>query len=249
MQEPSHQQPQPKSPAGYRPLIPGDLTTGIGNPAYGYVAGAAGLGLLVGVMFAISAGQAKVAAVPQISASLSTHTAGLSTLPAAYAGPGLSLLSQVDNQKRNVAGSVLLSPVNAKSPRSLAGARKRHGIHKLLDWKGSGSHKTAKRKPYVSPNPPPAPDEPSALQLATAAAAAGPFFLGIQGDVTVADYDATSGTIQTYEGETYILDKTAGESSAISWQDYPFNVHYRCDETGNCTLFHSGTSATAKLTR
>jgi hypothetical protein len=249
MQIPTNQQPQPKSSAGYRPLISGDFTKGVGSPAYGYVAGAAGLGLLVGVIFAITAGQTKVATVPQISASLSTHTSGLSTLPAVYAGPGPSLLSQVGHQKKDLAGSVRLSPVKAKSPTSLARARKRRRIHKLFDWKSSGSHKTAKRRPYISPNPPSAPDEPSALQLATAAAAAGPFFLGIQGDATVANYDATSGTIQTYEGETYILAKAASESNAISWQDYPINVHYRCDETGNCTLFHGGASAAAKLTR
>jgi hypothetical protein len=237
MPEPSPQQPQTRSSMGYRPLISGGLTSGIGSSAYGYVAAAAGLGLVIGVAAAIAGGHTKVAAAPQVSAALGAHTSGLSTLSKANALTGPSLLNQIDNRKKAGAGSGLLLPVDLQSAKKHAGAHKRHA---------KGKHKRAKRRPYVSPNPP---DEPTALQLATAAAAAGPFFLGIQGDVTAASYDDATGTIQTYEGETYILDKTAGDSNTIHWQDFPFNVHSRCDGSGNCTLFHGGASATAKLTR
>jgi hypothetical protein len=247
MHQPS-QQPQSNSSAGYRPLMPIDFTTGMGNSAYRYVAGAAGLGLVIGVAMAITVGHAKVAAAPQVSAALSNHPSGLSMLPAAYAGPAPSLLSQVENQKKTGTRAGLLSLVDAKSSGKAAGANKKHNLYKLLDWTDGRKHK-AKRRPYVSPNPPAAPNGPSALQLATAAAATGPFFVGIQGDVTVANFDAATGTIQTYEGETYILDKTAGESSAIPWQNYPFDIHYRCDGTGNCTFFHGSATAMAKLAR
>jgi hypothetical protein len=93
------------------------------------------------------------------------------------------------------------------------------------------------------------PDEPTAVQLADAAAASGPLVLGIQGDVTVADYNAATGTIETYEGQTYVLAQAAAEGSGVPWQNYPLNVHYRCDDAGNCTLSHGGASAIAKLTR
>ena len=250
MQDDSRQLPDPKSTAGYRPLVPVELTRGMGTSTYGYVAAAVGLGLVIGVAVASTAGHAKVAATPQASAALSTHTSGLGMLPASYAGPAPSLLSQVDNQKKAGSGSGLFTTVSDTSSTKSAKAHKRRRLHKLLDWKKSNrDHKGAKRESYVSPDPAPPADEPTALQLATAAAAAGPFFLGIQGDVTVANYDAATGTIETYEGETYLLAKNNLEGSAIPWQDYPFNVHYRCDEIGNCTLFHSGASAAAKLTR
>jgi hypothetical protein len=128
------------------------------------------------------------------------------------------------------------------------GAHKKHGLHRLWNWKRGSGKKTAHRRPYVSPTPAPEPDPPTGLELATAAAAAGPFFLGIEGDVTVANYDAGTGAIQTYEGSNFLLAK-AGEPSAIPWEDFPFNVHYRCDEGGNCTLVHHGAAASARLTR
>lgn len=62
----------------------------------------------------------------------------------------------------------------------------------------------------------------------------------VQGDVTVASYDATAGIIETYEGETFALDKTQSASGALPWDDYVPNIHYRCDQFGNCTLNRGG---------
>jgi len=62
----------------------------------------------------------------------------------------------------------------------------------------------------------------------------------IEGDVTVADYDATAGTIETHEGKTFSISAAAGNGSVAAWQDSSVNVHYRCDQGGNCTLFHGG---------
>lgn len=250
MQQVPPQQPNPTSPAGYRPLLPADLTRGMGNAAYGYVAAAAGLGLALGVTVAIAAGHGRVAAAPQISASLATHTSGLSALPASFAGPAPSLLRLVDMQGKPSAAP---NPLLHVSEHAVVkhGAHKKHGLRRLLDFKKSAhDHKGAKRKPYVSPNPTVAEvDQPTALQLATTAAAAGPFFLGIQGDVTIASFDSATGTIQTYEGETYLIAKNDASKNPIVFTDYPFDVHYRCDEVGNCTLSHAGASVTAKLTR
>jgi hypothetical protein len=104
--------------------------------------------------------------------------------------------------------------------------------------------------PYVPQTPPAATtEELNAQQRAAAAAAAGPFILCIEGDVTVANYDTATGTIGTFERQTYVLSSAAGESSAIPWQDFPFNVHYRCDGDGSCTLYRRGALASAKLIR
>jgi hypothetical protein len=253
MQDASQHESRPRSTAGYRPLVSADLTHSMETSAYGYIAAAAaGLGLLVGVAVAVTTSQARVAAAPRVADSIGAHTSGLSMLPASYVGSTASLLSQVDpHRKANVAASPL---VKVSETSKHIHSHKKHGLRKLLSFiKPDKEHKQVKRMAYVSPKPAadvdtPA-DEPTALQRATAAAAQGPFFLGIQGDVTVANYDATTGTIQTYEGETYLLAKNTAESNSIPWQDYPFNVHYNCDGIGNCTLSHAGASAIAKLTR
>jgi hypothetical protein len=62
----------------------------------------------------------------------------------------------------------------------------------------------------------------------------------IEGDVTVVDYDTSEGTIATHEGKTFVIGRTAAESAVISWQDYHANVHYRCDQSGSCTLMRAG---------
>jgi hypothetical protein len=64
----------------------------------------------------------------------------------------------------------------------------------------------------------------------------------IEGDMTVAGYDASAGMIQTDEGMTFVIDRGATESTANAtlWQDSSANVHYRCDQSSNCTLYRSG---------
>jgi hypothetical protein len=72
--------------------------------------------------------------------------------------------------------------------------------------------------------------------------AADTFAFTVEGDVTVANDDDVTKTIDTYEGETIALapTATASQSSVITWQNYTSNVHYRCDQTGNCTLVKGG---------
>jgi hypothetical protein len=64
-----------------------------------------------------------------------------------------------------------------------------------------------------------------------------------EGDLTVADYNATAGTIQTSDGRTFVLGTTVSASSATSWDDYHSSVHYRCDQEGSCTLERAGAIA------
>ena len=248
MQETSQEPSKPKNPAGYRPLVPEELSRSGSNSAAAYVAAAAGLGLVAGIAIAFGLGHgtgAQGVGAPRVSEALSTHTSGLTALPAVYTGPAPSLLSKVDPQKKAVVNAPALIPVDQDSTKKAAGPHKKHRSHRLWPWhKRKGN--TAKRTPYVSPNPQPA---PTALELATAAAASGPFFVGIEGEVTVANYDVAAGKIQTYEGSNFLLDRTSAGSSAIPWQDFPFNVHYRCDESGNCTLVHGSATAIARLTR
>ena len=64
-----------------------------------------------------------------------------------------------------------------------------------------------------------------------------------EGDTTVVGYDAASGTIQTDDGRTFAVGATVSVSSAVPWQDYRANVHYRCDQHGHCSLMRTGVIA------
>jgi hypothetical protein len=245
MQEPTQQQLKPKSSAGFRPVVPPQILHGAGHSAKNYVAIAAGLGLLVGVGAALTTAHLKAPAPSSVLAATSVGSSASFPASAFATVTTPSLLRQVEGDRKAAAKpSLVVASVKKSSLKS----RKKHRLHKLVDWK---LRHGAKRKPYV-PEKPAAEEEenkPTALQLATAAAAQGPFFLAIQGDVTVADFDAATGTIVTYEGEKYVLAKANTDVSSIQWENFPFNVHYTCNETGACTLSHDGASAIARLAR
>ena len=61
-----------------------------------------------------------------------------------------------------------------------------------------------------------------------------------EGDATVADFDASAGRIETYEGRTFVIGATAAASALDSLQDSGSSVHYRCDQNGDCTLMSAG---------
>lgn len=248
MQDQEQEQPKPRSAAGYRPLVPVDFSKSSGTSAIASVAAAAGIGLLVGVGIALTAHHSRPGAPPKVSEALGTHTSGASPIPPVYAATTASLLSTVDAQKQRNGASSQLLPAGKNSTLKATAGRKKSRTHKLWNWKkGLGNRKAARRKPYVSPNLPGA-DAPTALERATAVAAQGPFYTGIEGDVTVASYDVAMGSIGTYEGSIFILDKTGNESDTIPWDDYPFNVHFRCDGSGSCMLVRHGATAIARRT-
>jgi hypothetical protein len=248
MHDPFSQSPQRRQSAGYRPLLPVELRRGTLSSAAGSALAATGFGLAAGVAIAVTVGAAYSFAAPRVSEALSSHTSGLTALPAVYTGASSSLLSQVDSQKANSTGSAAPAALS-QSPTDKP-AQKKHHLHNLWPWKkGFGKRETAKRRPYVSPNAPAPAEAPTSLELAASAAADGPFFVGVEGEVTVANYDVASGSVETYEGTHFVLDKTSGADGAIPWQDFPFNVHYRCDGSGNCTMVRGGATVGARLTR
>ena len=64
-----------------------------------------------------------------------------------------------------------------------------------------------------------------------------------EGDLTVAGYDAESGTIQSSDGRTFLIGSTVSLSTATPWSDYHSDVHYRCAANGSCTLMRPGVLA------
>jgi hypothetical protein len=116
-----------------------------------------------------------------------------------------------------------------------------------------------KRPTHAAPVPPPVPasaphhalrptPRPAQNQM-IAAAGPMPFFVGIEGELTVAGYDRAEGNIETYEGSSFILEAAASGGEGIPWDNFPFNVHYRCEESGKCILVRGSETAIARMTR
>jgi hypothetical protein len=61
-----------------------------------------------------------------------------------------------------------------------------------------------------------------------------------EGDLTVADYNPDQGTIETSDGRTFELGETVSMGQTVAWDQYRSNVHYRCEQSGNCTLQRAG---------
>ncbi len=74
-------------------------------------------------------------------------------------------------------------------------------------------------------------------------AAAKPAALYTEGDLTVADFDSTDGTLEASDGRTFVLGTTVAASYATSWDSYRSLVHYRCDQAGSCVLMRAGAVA------
>lgn len=272
MQDASQQQTKPISSHFPSRSTPTSLTRGAGNAAFG--ASAAGLGLLAGVALALAGCHTTVAPAPPKPAASepvaqTAQPPAPSAPPAPNPAPEPPPVTQHDAPKKARAARKPLPSIHKASaakpsetdyePVQPAPRRELY-----LNKYATGST-PAKRAPYVPQSSPASGpkatsvatidatslpfDGTTALQLATAAAAAGPFVLCIEGDVTVANYDVASGTVETFERETYVLSSPASDSDSIPWQDFPFNIHYRCDGTGNCTLYHGRAFASAKLLR
>lgn len=70
-----------------------------------------------------------------------------------------------------------------------------------------------------------------------------PASLYTEGVLTVSDYSASTGTIETSDGRTFALGTTVAAGNATSWESYRSDVHYRCDQNGSCVLMRAGVVA------
>jgi hypothetical protein len=84
-----------------------------------------------------------------------------------------------------------------------------------------------------------APIEMDAEQSIPVEEAKSPAFVS-EGDLTVADYNPDQGTIETSDGRTFELGETVSLGQTVAWDQYRSNVHYRCEQSGNCTLLRAG---------
>lgn len=77
---------------------------------------------------------------------------------------------------------------------------------------------------------------PEPTMAASLAPAPVPFVFMIEGYDTEANYEASSRMVETYEGTTYSFHRTPNEGQTALLQDFPTNIHYRCNQSGDCTL-------------
>jgi hypothetical protein len=65
----------------------------------------------------------------------------------------------------------------------------------------------------------------------------------MEGEDSIAEYDANAGIIETAAGKTFFVDKSGGEGNASKWQDYRAGFQYKCDQNAACTLTRAGAGA------
>ena len=89
----------------------------------------------------------------------------------------------------------------------------------------------------------PTAETPAARKKAVAKPAQKVLTFSIEGDDSIVDFDTSRGMIETTSGKAFFIDKAGGSISDPRWQDYPVEIHYRCDQTAECILMHRGTGA------
>jgi hypothetical protein len=210
-----------------------------------YAAAAVAFGLVFGVALAAVAGNALV---PPSSPSEMPVVSGAAVVPgqvAPRAGHDLSHHSQTSKQAITASPSSVI-PVALKTSvnRKSSAAHRHHGVRKPAALRISFTAQRSNTFLKIAPAPEPIPVN---LESTSAQVLNVSFFM--EGDATVADFDSSSGMIQTDEGKTFLIGMPAGVSNAGPWQDYHRNVHYRCDQSGNCTISGAGVVVSnAKLT-
>jgi len=191
-----------------------------------YAAIGVAMGIVAGTALAASPWFAnKQASAPNlgqvtVSAAESKHA------PVAVAVQTPKIASPAQSQGNDMLSAAVKSAaVNPPAVRT-ASARKRFSAWRRASF-NLRAHRL-RRTPAIAPTPP--------LAAPRVSYAVERYTFVVEGDVTVVDYDASLGTIETHEGKTFVIGRTAAES----WQDYRANVHYRCDQSGTCTLMRAG---------
>jgi len=246
-------QRNPTAPYGYKQLGAHSRSASLIGPALicAFIGGA--LGILVGTEFAAVTFRANTQAGQPGLAQVDSKASEFNSHPAANPEPNPKLEPQADG-KTYEPGRPALRIAAVPTPAALnVSALHRHWpVRNSIGWKRSSTgRKTYSRSwPHFIPDAPAAASLPPDLEeVRLDNLTAEPFSFIVEGWVTVANYDASEGTIRTDEGKTFVIGTTVDGTDAIPWQDYHANVHYRCNQSGNCTLTRAGVSApNAKMT-
>jgi hypothetical protein len=212
------------------------------DSTFRYAVVAVAFGLLFGVTIAATAGSTMGPSAPFSTVSADASTAPLASpqvmksTPAAPANTAKSV-PVLANRKANAGPAAASLPAAVKTTvlhKSFASHHRRSSRRAFVVRASFSRHPSMESPKATSAPAPP----PFTVETSQSAPASYGFFT--EGDATVADFDASTGMIETDQGKTFLIDKSAGDSYAGPWQDYHRNVHYRCDQMGNCTISGAG---------
>ena len=201
-----------------------------------FAAAAVAFGLVFGVALAATAGNVLLPQSAPTQASTVSSTAvaaGSVASPSAHAVAhhGQTIKPAIAKSSSVILPVALKTSVNRKSSAS----HHRHGAHKVAAMRISFNPRISRASLKIPQAPLPT---PVSLESRPAQVLQVSFY--VEGDATVADFDSSSGMIQTDEGKTFLIGMPSGVNNAVPWQDYHRNVHYRCDQSGNCTISGAG---------
>ena len=60
--------------------------------------------------------------------------------------------------------------------------------------------------------------------------------IDIEGDDAIVWYDASAGIVETSAGKALQVDRTNAGINSLKGREFPVDIHYRCDQAGNCTF-------------
>jgi hypothetical protein len=237
--------PNGQAAYGYRPLPDG----GLAATAMGQYLIVAAIGVALGTTFGIVVAAAPwIARTPSVSPDLSQVSAAPATLPDRPILPATVQAPLVQSQavdQANIKPSIPQEPLLDKTSatvQSLAVYRQRHAVHKAFGVRTASARRKAYNhyRPHVFLEAPAVALLPPVREPAKPAVTPVLSTLIIEGDLTVANFDASAGMVETNEGKTFILGGAVGAATSAVWQESSSNVHYRCTQSGSCTLFHAG---------
>ena len=205
------------------------------TPTFQYAVAAAMFGMVFGATIAATFATAPSLMGALNSGSDNSNAASVTSAPVAQSVHSSSVQTPAGKQSTKKAGSSVSTPAVGNSA-----THKRHAFHsasarmRFAAWHKASHHRSHIARPAI------APVQPSPSQTATPNDVAKSYAFFVEGDVTIADYNASTGTIETNDGRSFTIDTTVDATNAKVSLDYFGSVHYRCDQGGNCSLRGGG---------
>ncbi len=227
-----------RSTYGYRQLPGSGVASGPELKTLVFASVGVALGILVGT-FVASSSLRGVSPVPSHNFVPTASAASTSVSPPVAAAASAASLDSHAVQQQIPQPSVAQNSTIAKisTPHMVAVVAHKHHARK---WRLAKRWSNAGHDPHTPLMESVTNSMPSNIPAPETEHAADFIAFTVEGDVTLSNYDASTKTIDTYEGESFAVAQTASDGGAISWDEYPSNVHYTCDQSGNCNLIKAG---------
>ncbi len=223
MENAGQELPKVQTGTGYRQLqTGGPAGTALGATLLYATIGVA-LGILAGTSLAASPWLSNVSFAPKTLGQVTASAAELKGAPAASANPSPKPVAPTRNQGVELLSSAVKTGATVPAVRAASVRRRLPGRLRAA----------INHKPHM-------PRKKLTIAAARVDYPVERYSFIIEGDVTVVNFDASEGMIETHEGKTFVISSAVAESNAILWQDYRSNVHYRCNQAGSCTLVRAG---------